>query len=186
MGALVDILSVLEQVNTANKRKLARNQGRKKGRADTSTVAVPMNVMISQLLPKDTSDYFYYQGGLTTPGCNEAVLWTNFKSTVKVSEAQLGQLRRMVDTAGVTLNDNFRPPQPLMSRNIYTTQATAATAAPAASAGMIDIFGAGLTALLVSAVVGILGPVVNPPPAASRTSYEEEYLRQGQQRWANQ
>ena len=118
----MDILSVLEQVNTANKRKLARNQGRKKGRADSSTVAVPMNVMISQLLPKDTSDYFYYQGGLTTPGCNEAVLWTNFKSTVKVSEAQLGQLRRMVDTTGVTLNNNFRPPQPLMSRTIYTTQ----------------------------------------------------------------
>ena len=119
--ALVDILSVLEQVNRSTKRKIARNQGKKKGRAG-ATVAVPMDVMISQLLPQDTSSYFYYPGSLTTPGCNEAVLWTNFMSTVKVSEAQLAQLRRMVDTTGVTLNDNFRPPQPLMSRTIYTTQ----------------------------------------------------------------
>ena len=64
------------------------------------------------------------QGGLTTPTCDQVVLWTNFLSTVKVSEGQLSLLRAMVDTDGVTLNDNFRPPQPLHGRAVYTTKVT--------------------------------------------------------------
>ena len=64
---------------------------------------------------------FSLQGGLTTPNCNEAVLWTNFKTPQKISEAQLEIFRSMTDSDGVTLNDNYRPPQPLNARTIYST-----------------------------------------------------------------
>ena len=63
----------------------------------------------------------FLQGGLTTPDCNEAVLWTNLKATQTISEAQLEIFRSMTDSDGVTLNNNYRPPQPLNARTIYTT-----------------------------------------------------------------
>ena len=63
----------------------------------------------------------HLQGGLTTPNCNEAVLWTNMMSTQTISEAQMEIFRSMTDSDGVTLNDNYRPPLPLNNRTIYTT-----------------------------------------------------------------
>ena len=66
-------------------------------------------------------NFSFLQGGLTTPDCNEAVLWTNLKATQTISEAQLEIFRSMTDSDGVTLNNNYRPPQPLNARTIYTT-----------------------------------------------------------------
>ena len=61
------------------------------------------------------------QGGLTTPTCNEAVLWTNFMATQTISEEQLAIFRTMTDSEGVAIVDNYRPPQPLNARTLYTT-----------------------------------------------------------------
>ena len=62
-----------------------------------------------------------HQGGLTTPTCNEAVLWTNFMSMQTISEAQLAIFRTMTDSDSVSIVDNYRPPQPLNARTLYTT-----------------------------------------------------------------
>ena len=67
------------------------------------------------------SNLTFLQGGLTTPNCNEAVLWTNMKSTQTISEAQLAVFRSMTDSDGTSLNNNYRPPLPLNNRTIYTT-----------------------------------------------------------------
>ena len=107
-------------------------------------VELDMTIALATLLPADTRHYYHYQvlaeiyslqrilfvlyqdlpqpqGGLTTPTCNEAVLWTNFMATQSISEAQLAIFRSMTDSEEVAIVDNYRPPQPLNARTLYTT-----------------------------------------------------------------
>ena len=41
------------------------------------------------LLPTDKTNYYRYNGSLTTPTCNEAVTWTVFNDPVEISQAQV-------------------------------------------------------------------------------------------------
>lgn len=41
------------------------------------------------LLPKDHTTYYRYQGSLTTPGCQESVIWFIMTERLTVSEAQV-------------------------------------------------------------------------------------------------
>ena len=54
---------------------------------DNETNFSAFNLM--DLLPTNMTKYFRYQGSLTTPTCNEAVTWTVFNDTVKISRAQV-------------------------------------------------------------------------------------------------
>ncbi|KAK3084090.1 hypothetical protein FSP39_007967 [Pinctada imbricata] len=73
---------------------------------------------IQSLVPPDISKYYRYPGSLTTPGCDESVIWTVFQSTITVSTAQMNKFRGMKsDTGGSTpLVNNYRPVQSLGSR----------------------------------------------------------------------
>ena len=42
--------------------------------------------------------YSHYEGSLTTPTCNEVVMWINFLQPLKISEAQLDLLRKRFQT----------------------------------------------------------------------------------------
>ena len=65
-----------------------------------------------------TTTYSTYDGSLTTPGCNEVVEWINFLTPLKISRAQLQQLRMLDDDKMKDIVDNFRPPQPLNGRPV--------------------------------------------------------------------
>lgn len=62
-----------------------------------------------QLLPKNQSQYYRYQGSLTTPPCSEIVTWLILKQPVEVSKLQIA---RFIEVIG----PNARPVQPLNSR----------------------------------------------------------------------
>jgi len=173
---LTDIVSKVNEVAVEQRRR--RKQGR------SNEVDLAMTLALESFLPEDTTQYYYYQGGLTTPNCNEAVLWTNLKSVQTISEAQLEVFRSMTDSDGTTLNNNYRPPQPLNARMIYTT----GTSTTAASSNMItDLLNTAFTAAVVTGLVGIVAPLFSPPPSQQRSdaaaSRAEQALRAGRDQW---
>jgi len=73
---------------------------------------------LGPLLPADTSKFYRYSGSLTTPTCNEAVTWTVFNHTVKISQEQLNALFTLKMNSSMHIVDNFRPVQDLNSRMV--------------------------------------------------------------------
>ncbi|KAF5916043.1 hypothetical protein HPG69_003117 [Diceros bicornis minor] len=86
------------------------------------------SISLFDLLPKEEKlrNYFRYLGSLTTPGCEEKVVWTVFKEPIQLHEDQIfafseklyydnGQKQKMTD--------NVRPLQELGQRLVLKSQA---------------------------------------------------------------
>ncbi|XP_053550528.1 carbonic anhydrase 4-like [Bombina bombina] len=73
----------------------------------------------------DRTVYYRYKGSLTTPNCNEVVLWTVFRDPIKVQtsvvKAFSSNLYHNVSGELETLINNFRPTQALNSREIQVS-----------------------------------------------------------------
>jgi carbonic anhydrase len=69
-------------------------------------------------LPEDLSRFYRYEGSLTTPACNQIVMWTVSQSTIPISESQLNILRSMQQKNGNQIVNNYRPVQPINGRQI--------------------------------------------------------------------
>ncbi|XP_061462578.1 carbonic anhydrase 14 isoform X2 [Rhineura floridana] len=85
----------------------------------------PFNVR--NLLPAHLGHYFRYNGSLTTPPCSQNVLWTVFHQPAHISVAQLETLQKSVycteagEHPAELLVDNFRAPQPLNQRVVFSS-----------------------------------------------------------------
>jgi len=66
--------------------------------------------------------YATYQGGLTTPTCNEVVRWINMEQPLDISEAQLAAFRTLLDKNGNSIVNNFRSPQDIGGRTVRVIQ----------------------------------------------------------------
>jgi len=84
-------------------------------------------ITLDSFLPAESyrKHYFRYSGSLTTPTCNEVVVWSVFGKTIKISAAQLGAFRTLLsgerntaDNAYVRMVDNYRPVQSLNTRQV--------------------------------------------------------------------
>uniref|UniRef100_A0A914I0L1 Carbonic anhydrase n=1 Tax=Globodera rostochiensis TaxID=31243 RepID=A0A914I0L1_GLORO len=60
-------------------------------------------------LPDHLEMFFRYNGSLTTPECNEAVVWTVFAKRLSISSNQIKLLRQIQGPNGKVLNSNVRP-----------------------------------------------------------------------------
>ncbi|KAK9872127.1 hypothetical protein WA026_016179 [Henosepilachna vigintioctopunctata] len=70
-------------------------------------------------LPKCMNSFYRYFGSLTTPNCNDVVVWTVFSEILQVSEAQVDKFRSISDPEGGKLTENFRKLQPLNGRTVF-------------------------------------------------------------------
>nr|CCJ09593.1 carbonic anhydrase [Patella vulgata] len=71
---------------------------------------------VGDLLPNNPCHFYRYLGSLTTPSCDEIVVWSVFKEKIKISKRQLDEFRKLMSSEGVNLQNNFRPVQPLNGR----------------------------------------------------------------------
>ncbi|KAM9837819.1 uncharacterized protein ACBR49_018440 [Aulostomus maculatus] len=87
-----------------------------------SQAEVTEELSIDDLLGKvDRTRYYRYSGSLTTPSCNEAVVWTVFKESIKLDQSQI-----MTFPTQVGYNKVYRPVQPLHDRKVHSTSASGA------------------------------------------------------------
>ncbi|XP_026170527.1 carbonic anhydrase 4-like [Mastacembelus armatus] len=86
----------------------------------SSVVEVTEQISIDDLLGDvDQTTYYRYNGSLTTPLCNEAVVWTVFKEPIQLDEDLMMMFPNQTGYRNV-----FRPPQPLNGRTIYISKST--------------------------------------------------------------
>ena len=79
---------------------------------------IDVEVVMSDLFPSNL-DYYFYEGSLTTPNCDETVQWFVLKNTIKVPKAYLNDLRKIeMDETGSLLTFNFRDTQDLNNREV--------------------------------------------------------------------
>ncbi|XP_055360571.1 carbonic anhydrase XVb [Betta splendens] len=80
------------------------------------------------LVGVDRTKYYRYLGSLTTPNCNEAVVWTVFKDPIKVSRDLIERFSttvRFVNNSSPFMTNVYRDLQPLQR---VTTQVTSSSA----------------------------------------------------------
>lgn len=89
-------------------------------------VKLPETFILENLLPKSRTEYFRYEGSLTTPLCGESVVWTVFPESLPVSLDQLEEFKTVRDEKHEELVLNYRPVQPLNARAlVWVTDAEA-------------------------------------------------------------
>ncbi len=82
---------------------------------------LPFDLMKDVFGPIDASQYYTYQGSLTTPGCNEGITWFNMANPLYLSPAQLLEftLTLAQEQGGVSRGGDNRLIQPLNGRPVY-------------------------------------------------------------------
>jgi len=87
--------------------------------ANSETKLLSRKFNVAALIkPAISGPFFTYHGSLTTPGCNEVVNWIVFKKPLQVSRSQLKEFRKLRDTHGLSLWDNFRETQGINMRKV--------------------------------------------------------------------
>lgn len=80
------------------------------------TSNVPLPIPLEDLIPDDPDAFFRYDGSLTTPECNESVIWTVYETPIAISERQLDKFRELFTSGNIPMVDNYRPIQQINNR----------------------------------------------------------------------
>lgn len=81
---------------------------------DTLEVITNVSVHLNDFMKERSQKFYFYEGSLTKPGCDETAYWVIVEELQYCSKAQIDTVRRKVD-------DNYREVQPLNGRTVYRT-----------------------------------------------------------------
>merc|ERR1712168_76404 len=86
---------------------------------NTSVTADFGKVTLLQLLPEDVEHFYRYDGSLTTPTRNEAVIWTVLKEEVSIAKTVLDEFPKIQDGERKALTYTARDVMDLNGRKVY-------------------------------------------------------------------
>ncbi|CAH0559136.1 unnamed protein product [Brassicogethes aeneus] len=75
-------------------------------------------ILVNNFLPYNTCRFFRYSGSLTTPDCNEGIIWTVFRDTICIPPNQLYALKQIRGEDEEKLESTYRPVQSLNGRKV--------------------------------------------------------------------
>merc|ERR550534_1863324 len=78
------------------------------------TTEVDLKLLVSNIA---FSDFYSYEGSITTPPLSETATWLVVKKPLPCTEGQINHFLR-----NLGYNSNFRPPQPIYDRQIYQAE----------------------------------------------------------------
>ncbi|XP_067095208.1 carbonic anhydrase 6 [Osmerus mordax] len=79
-------------------------------------------INVRSMLPENLNHYFRYQGSLTTPPCDESILWTVFDTPIILSHNQIRKLEStLMDHENKTIWNYYRMAQPLNDRVVESS-----------------------------------------------------------------
>nr|BAU71500.1 putative two domain conserved membrane-associated carbonic anhydrase [Phreagena okutanii] len=82
-----------------------------------------IDINFSDLMPTSTTHFYRYRGSLTTPTCDEVVVWTIFDHVNTISSAQIKKFRELYEGKANEVRHhiawNYRPTQSLLHRTVY-------------------------------------------------------------------
>lgn len=122
-----DVLAVLSvQFKIGNKNKNLDSFFRSvdKVTKQGSKGTITNGVKLHDFLPQNKDAFYRYNGSLTTPGCEEIVVWTIFKEQIEISQDQMDVLREVTYKHShhmdfeADLSNNYRPTQNLNGRTV--------------------------------------------------------------------
>lgn len=123
---------------------------------DVAGKSAPLKGKLSphNMLPKNRTSYFRYEGSLTTPSCAESVIWTVFTESLPISLDQAELFKTIHDQSGHELVVNYRSQQPLNARAlVYTNDlGYAGSGAAVASTSIITLFCAAIFTIMTRKV----------------------------------
>lgn len=181
-----------EEARDLKSKKAGSKSEKTKKLTRSSEAAVSGTIRLDSMLPVGglPGNYYYYSGSLTTPTCDESVLWTVFDTTNTISESQLAMFRTLTN-GGVSLNDNYRPPQPLNGRTVSYRVAPPSSSELTSATFGAAVIGAAVGAAIVLAISGAFSAFL--PTLSSRSitqalfpeSFNPDILRRLTKRYQN-
>ncbi|KAM0725606.1 Carbonic anhydrase 6 [Formica fusca] len=115
--AVVAVLFKLDRYDNPHLKPIMRATKKVLYKVGKST-AIKEELTPLSFLPKNHKTYYHYQGSLTTPGCQESVMWFVLTEKLTVSKAQVNVFKRLRGDNG-KLSFNYRPVQELNDRKVY-------------------------------------------------------------------